>query len=39
MLVFGLDALHGAEAARLATLVEGPQLRPVLVVRSPEGAA
>jgi hypothetical protein len=37
MLVLGLDSLAGAEAARLAGLLEGPRLRPVLLVRSPAG--
>ena len=38
MLVLGLDSTDGAEATRLANLLEGPLLRPVLVVRAPDGA-
>ena len=38
MLVLGLDALEGAEVAQLATLLEGPLLRPVLIVRAPDEA-
>ena len=37
MLVFGLDSLDGADAARLKSLLEGPQPRPVLIVRAPDG--
>ena len=37
MLVLGLDTLDGAETARLAGLLEGPRLRPVLLVRPPAG--
>jgi sulfate transport system ATP-binding protein len=36
MLVLGLDALDGVEAARVKTLLEGPKLRPVLLVHTPE---
>jgi sulfate transport system ATP-binding protein len=39
MLVLGLDSLEASETARLATLLEGPKLRPVLIVRAPDGAA
>jgi sulfate transport system ATP-binding protein len=35
MLVLGLDTLDDAETARLASLLEAPPLRPVLLVRSP----
>ena len=38
MLVLGLDSLADAETARLKTLLEGPRLRPVLIVRT-AGAA
>ena len=38
MLVLGLDSLEASETARLATLLEGPKLRPVLIVRAPDGA-
>ena len=38
MLVLGLDSLADAETARLKTLLEGPRLRPVLIVRA-AGAA
>ncbi len=38
MLVLGLDSLADSEAIRLASLLEGPRLRPVLIVRS-AGAA
>ena len=38
MLVLGLDTLVEAETARLAGLLEGPRLRPVLLVRSPAGS-
>jgi sulfate transport system ATP-binding protein len=38
MLVLGLDTLADAETARLAALLEGPKLRPVLIVRA-AGAA
>jgi hypothetical protein len=34
MLVLGLDTLDDAETARLAALLEGPKLRPVLIVRA-----
>jgi hypothetical protein len=34
MLVLGLDSLDDAETARLAALLEGPKLRPVLIVRA-----
>jgi sulfate transport system ATP-binding protein len=37
MLVLGLDTLDGAETSRLAGLLEGPRLRPVLLVRPPAG--
>jgi hypothetical protein len=37
MLVIGLDSLEESETARLAALLEGPQLRPVLIVRAPGG--
>jgi len=32
MLVLGLDSLADRETARLNTLLEGPRLRPVLIV-------
>lgn len=38
MLVLGLDSLADSEAIRLAALLEGPRLRPVLIVRA-AGAA
>ena len=38
MLVLGLDSLAESETARLNTLLEGPHLRPVLIVRAPAGA-
>src|SRR5262245_2340305 len=38
MLVLGLDSLDDAETARLKGLLEGPTLRPVLIVRAPGGA-
>jgi len=38
MLVLGLDTLDKAETARLAGLLEGPRLRPVLLVRSLAGS-
>jgi sulfate transport system ATP-binding protein len=38
MLVLGIDALEGAEAERLAPLLEGPVLRPVLIVRTAAAA-
>jgi hypothetical protein len=38
MLVLGLDTLDADETARLAGLLEGPRLRPVLLVRPPVGA-
>jgi hypothetical protein len=34
--VLGLDTLDDAEAERLTTLLEGPLLRPVLIVRAPD---
>jgi len=34
MLVIGVDALDGAEAARIKALLEGPKQRPVLIVRA-----
>jgi sulfate transport system ATP-binding protein len=34
MLVLGLDSLDEEETGRLAALLEGPQLRPVLIVRA-----
>jgi sulfate transport system ATP-binding protein len=37
MLVLGLDTLDGTDTARLASLLEGPRLRPVLLVRPPAG--
>jgi hypothetical protein len=37
MLVLGLDTVEGDDAKRLAALLEGPRLRPVLVVRAPAG--
>jgi ABC-type Fe3+/spermidine/putrescine transport system ATPase subunit len=37
MLVLGLDSLDDAETARLKALLEGPTLRPVLIVRAPGG--
>jgi sulfate transport system ATP-binding protein len=39
MLVFGLDSFDDRETARLKRLLEGPTLRPVLIVRAPDGAA
>jgi sulfate transport system ATP-binding protein len=38
MLVLGLDTLDGAEAEQLTALLEGPLLRPVLIVRAPDRA-
>ncbi len=38
MLVLGLDSLADAETARLKMLLEGPRLRPVLIVRAAAGA-
>ena len=38
MLVLGLDTLDEGETARLKGLLEGPTLRPVLIVRLPHGA-
>jgi len=38
MLVLGLDSLADGETARLKGLLEGPTLRPVLIVRAPDGA-
>jgi hypothetical protein len=38
MLVLGLDTLDEAETARLAGLLEGPRLQPVLLVHSPAGS-
>jgi sulfate transport system ATP-binding protein len=38
MLVIGLDAIGDGETARLKALLEGPVLRPVLIVRAPAGA-
>jgi ABC-type Fe3+/spermidine/putrescine transport system ATPase subunit len=38
MLVLGLDSLDDGETARLKGLLEGPTLRPVLIVRAPAGA-
>jgi len=35
MLVLGLDSLSDGETARLKSLLEGPTLRPVLIVRAP----
>ncbi len=37
MLVIGLDSLDEADTARLRALLEGPQPRPVLIVRAPDG--
>jgi sulfate transport system ATP-binding protein len=37
MLVLGLDSLADAESKRLAALLEGPRLRPVLIVRASRG--
>ncbi len=37
MLVIGLDSLDEADTARLRALLEGPQSRPVLIVRAPDG--
>jgi hypothetical protein len=37
MLVLGLDSLDDRETARLKGLLEGPTLRPVLIVRAPDG--
>jgi hypothetical protein len=34
MLVIGLDALDGEEAVRVKSLLEGPRLRPVLLVHT-----
>ncbi|MGB5131015.1 MAG: ABC transporter ATP-binding protein [Steroidobacteraceae bacterium] len=39
ILVFGLDSLEGADAMRLNALLEGPRLRPVLLVRAAAGVA
>jgi hypothetical protein len=34
----GIDSVDDAvEAARVKSLLEGPQLRPVLIVRAPDG--
>jgi sulfate transport system ATP-binding protein len=38
MLVLGLDSLDSSETTRLKALLEGPQLRPVLIVRAAEAA-
>jgi sulfate transport system ATP-binding protein len=38
MLVLGLDTLDGTETDRLTALLEGPLMRPVLIVRAPDGA-
>ncbi len=38
MLVLGLDSLADAETARLKMLLEGPRLRPVLIVRAAAAA-
>ena len=38
MLVLGLDAVDGVETTRLQALLEGPQARPVLIVRAAEAA-
>ena len=38
MLVLGLDSLADGETARLKTLLEGPKLRPVLIVSAAAGA-
>jgi len=38
MLVLGLDAVDGSETTRLQALLEGPQARPVLIVRAVEAA-
>ena len=38
MLVLGLDTTDGDDAEQLKALLEGPVLRPVLVVRAPDGA-
>jgi sulfate/thiosulfate transport system ATP-binding protein len=38
MLVIGLDSLDEAESARVKALLEGPQPRPVLIVRAPDAA-
>jgi hypothetical protein len=38
MLVLGLDTTDGDDADRLRTLLEGPLLRPVLIVRAPDEA-
>lgn len=37
MLVLGLDSLEGGDSMRLAALLEGPRLRPVLIVRAAAG--
>jgi hypothetical protein len=39
MLVLGLDSLADSETIRLAALLEGPRLRPVLIVRATPGLA
>jgi hypothetical protein len=36
MLVLGLDTVDGTETTRLQALLEGPQVRPVLIVRAVE---
>jgi hypothetical protein len=38
MLVLGLDTVDGGEMTRLQALLEGPQVRPVLIVRAVEAA-
>ena len=38
MLVLGLDTVDGGEMTRLQALLEGPQARPVLIVRAVEAA-
>jgi sulfate transport system ATP-binding protein len=37
MLVIGVDSLDDAESARLKSLLEGALVRPVLIVRAPDG--
>jgi hypothetical protein len=38
MLVLGLDRVDDSETTRLQALLEGPQARPVLIVRAAEAA-
>jgi len=37
MLVIGVDSLDDVESARLKSLLEGALVRPVLIVRAPDG--